>query len=356
MKKITLIKIFILVIGLMLVSCKTDINQPVVSSTPSDPVLADLSISGQFNMSNEDSLITFSWSAADFGFESSTTYNVQISSTSDFSDNVATLISTQNLSGSIKIKNVNSTLLSWGYAFGTSVTVYYRVGASVSSHVATTYSEIKSTNLTTYEDVPTYPMVYVPGSYQGWAPGGAAGVFDYSRLYSYSSNSKYSSIIRLNDETNATTEFKITSDPDWNHTNWGGTLTPSGDNYSGTLDPSGNNFLVNAATYAIDVDVSALTISLTKTDDWGIIGSAIPPYDWSVDVNMNYNGQRKMWEITGDFKAGEFKFRANNGWDLNYGGADGTLSAGGANIVLGSDGNYTIRFDPVALTYTVLQN
>ncbi len=65
-----------------------------------------------------------------------------------------------------------------------------------------------------------------------------------------------------------------------------------------------------------------------------------------------------MWEITADFHAGEFKFRANQDWALNYGSNanDGTLQAGGSNIPLATAGNYTIRFDPVKLTYTVKKN
>jgi hypothetical protein len=193
----------------------------------------------------------------------------------------------------------------------------------------------------------------VPGSYQGWSPGAVNGT-----LYSYGFNSQYSSIVRVIDTTGTTAQFKITNAPDWNHTNWGGTLTPSGNNYSGTLDPSGNNFQVNNACYVVAVDVSALTISLTKTDDWGIIGSAVPPYDWSKDVDMFYNGQRKMWEITANFNAGDTKLRANDGWTLNYGSNanDGNLQAGGNNIPLATAGNYTIRFDPVKLTYTVKKN
>jgi hypothetical protein len=350
MKKITLIKLFIAVFGFLLLSCETDINKPVVNSNPTAPAQDDLSYPG-FNIIYEDSSVTFSWSAAsNYGFEASITYVVQLSTTSDFSSNVATLVTTQNLSGTASVKDVNSKLLSWGFAFGTPVKVYYRVGASVNPNLATVYSNVKSTDLTPYEDVPVYPMIYVPGAYQGWSPGAENG-----RLYSYNSNSQYDGIVRIIDGTNATSEFKIAPAPNWDNS-WGGTLTKTGDNYSGVLDPSGGNYSVSAACYSISVNTSALTITLTKTNDWGIIGSAIPPYDWSVDVDMFYNGQRKMWEITGDFKAGEFKLRANDGWDLNYGGADGTLSAGGSNIALASDGNYTIRFDPVALTYTVLEN
>ena len=349
MKKIKL-TLFIAVLGVLLVSCKRDIIEPVISSSPATPAQADLSLTVAFTVNNADSLITFSWSAADFGFSSSTTYTVQLSPTSDFSSNVATLFTTQKLNGTYKVGDVNTLLLAWNYAIGTPVTVYYRVATTVSPSVATLYSNIRSKSLTPYDAVINYPMIYVPGAYQGWSPGATNGI-----LYSYGFNSQYSGIVRIKDGTNAASDFKIAPAPNWNNS-WGGTLTKTGNNYSGALDPSGGNFTVTAGVYAITVDVNALTITLTKTDDWGIIGGAVPPYDWSSDVKMFYNGQRKMWEITADFHAGDFKFRANDAWDLNYGGAGGTLTAGGANITLSAAGNYTIRFDPVKLTYTVKLN
>jgi hypothetical protein len=353
MKKIKL-TLFLAIIGLLFASCKTDIVQPVVSSSPTAPTGTTLTYTGTFDVNHADSVMTFSWAAANFGFESSTTYNVQLSPDSSFANNVAAIITTQKLTGAAKVSDINTLILSWNYAIGTPVTFYYRVAASISSRVDTVFSSASSTTLTPYDAVINYPMIYVPGAYQGWSPGAENG-----RLFSYGFNSQYSGIVRIIDTTNATSasEFKIAPEANWN-ASWGGTLVPSGNNYSGTLDPSGGNYSVNPACYVINVDVSALTISLTKTDDWGIIGDAIPPYDWSVDVNMFYDGQRKMWEITGDFKAGGFKFRANNDWALNYGdtGADGTLDAGGDNIVLAADGNYTIRFDPVALTYTIIKN
>lgn len=351
MKKIKLI-IFLASLGLLLVSCSRDITEPVMSSNPSKSTLADLSLTAAFTANNADSLITFSWSAADFGFSSSNSYAVQLSPKSDFSSSVATLFTTQRLTGTAKVGDINTLILSWNYAIGTPVTVYYRIGASVSSNVATVYSATKSKSFTPYDAVINYPMIYVPGAYQGWSPGKSDGS---GRLYSYGFNSQYAGIIRIKDGTNPASEFKITSDPDWSHTNWGGSLTKTGNNYSGTLDPNGGNFSVSAGVYAITVDVNAKTITLTKTDDWGIIGSATAN-GWGASTPMNYNGQRKMWEITANFVAGEFKFRANDAWDLNYGGSGGTLSAGGANIALSAAGNYTIRFDPVKLTYTIKQN
>ena len=352
MKNITMLA-SLTALGLLFASCASDISEPKMSSNPTAPIVANVVLPDSFVVSRADSVLRFSWSAADFGFASSTTYMVQVSDSSSFGgSHVGNLLTTQRLSGSAKVSDVNTLILSWNYSIGTAVTIYYRVGASVTSSLPAVYSSTKSTTLTPYDAVINYPMVYVPGSYQGWSPGAANG-----RLYSYGFNSQYSSIVRLIDATTTSTQFKITPAPNWDN-DWGGTLTASGANYSGTLVPKGSNFEVNNACYVLTVDVTALTISLTKTDDWGIIGSAVPPYDWSRDVDMFYDGQRKMWEITADFQAGECKFRANDDWSLNYGSNanDGTLQSGGSNIPLATAGNYTIRFDPVKLTYTVKKN
>jgi len=351
MKSLSL-SVLVVALGLLFASCASDISEPKMSASPTSPTAGNAVLPDSINMNYADSLLTFSWSPADFGFHSSTTYVVQLSDSASF-PKVASLITTQKLSGTAKVSDVNGIILAWGYPFGTPVTVYYRVAASVSANAATAYSDVKSVSITPYDVLINYPMVYVPGSYQGWSPGAVNG-----RLFSYAFNSQYSSIVRIIDTTGSTAQFKITSAPDWGHTNWGGTLTASGANYSGALDPSGANFQVNNACYLVAVNTSALTISLTKTDDWGIIGSAVPPYDWSKDVDMFYNGQRKMWEMTADFHAGEIKFRANDGWTLNYGSNanDGNLQAGGSNIPLATAGNYTIRFDPVKMTYTVKKN
>lgn len=353
MNKTILTKFLMAVLGLLLVSCERDITEPVINSNPVKPAVATVAVPDSFNVNYADSLLRFSWSAADFGFTASVSYVLQFSDTSSFSKNTANLVTTQALTATVKVGDINTLILSWNYQIGSPVTVYYRIMATVSSSVAPAYSAVGSRSLTPYDAVINYPMIYVPGSYQGWSPGATNG-----RLFSYGFNSVYQGIVRLVDGANATTAFKITLNPNWNGPNYGGTLTASGNNYSGTLDPSGGDYSVNAGTYSFNVNTSTLAIALTRTDDWGIIGSAVPPYDWSVDVDMFYNGQRKMWEITANFNAGEFKFRANNDWSLNYGdnGANGSLESGGANIALATSGNYTIRFDPVALTYTIKKN
>lgn len=357
MKKIKL-SIFIAVLGLLLVSCARDITEPVMSSSPNKSTLADASFTATFTANNADSLITFSWSAADFGFASSNSYAVQVSPTSDFSSNVITLFTTQNLHGTAKVSEINTIMLGWNYEVGANVTVYYRVSASVTSSVIV-YSVARSKSFTPY--LATFPMLYVPGAYQGWSPGKEPGVDGTGRLYSYNFTSVYQGIIRIKDGANATSAFKITNLPAWPPATgaiaWGGTLTKTGNNYSGTLNPTGDDFSVSAGTYAIVVNVTALTITLTKTDDWGIIGNAVPTTGWNSSVPMFYNGQIKMWEITTNLVVGEFKFRANDAWTVNLGkDAEGTLKQDGANLAITTAGNYTVSIDPVGLTYKVKRN
>ena len=76
---------------------------------------------------------------------------------------------------------------------------------------------------------------------------------------------------------------------------------------------------------------------------------------------MTYDAASKTWTLTVDLTAEEIKFRANDGWDWNYGdtGADGSLENGGDNIPVPAAGNYTVVLDlsnPRAYTYTLTLN
>ena len=84
----------------------------------------------------------------------------------------------------------------------------------------------------------------------------------------------------------------------------------------------------------------------------GIIGSAVPPYDWSVDVPMQtLDGNIYAGVVT--CVAGEAKFRQDAGWAINWGAA--TFPAGlgvqdGANIPVPA-GTYLVIFDRTTGAY-----
>lgn len=94
------------------------------------------------------------------------------------------------------------------------------------------------------------------------------------------------------------------------------------------------------------VDLSKLTWKVTELTTIGIIGDATPGA-WDSDTPMTYNSAAGCWEVTTDLAAGQFKFRANNGWGINWGGTAAELRNDGENLVIETAGNYTIKLYPI---------
>jgi hypothetical protein len=190
----------------------------------------------------------------------------------------------------------------------------------------------------------SYPIVYVPGSYQGWNPANTTTV-----LASQGSNSQYEGYLYFKD---AGAQFKFCTTPDWNH-NFGG-------DGNGNLVPNGNNLTVaDAGYYKINIDTVALTYTVVKTT-WGLIGDATPG-GWNTDTPMVYDTAAKTWSATVDLTAASVKFRANGAWDINYGDDGqklGILKAGGDNISVPAAGTYTVtmKLGIPDYTYTVVRH
>jgi hypothetical protein len=189
----------------------------------------------------------------------------------------------------------------------------------------------------------SYPVLHVPGSYQGWDPSKNSTV-----IASAKGDGKYEGYIYFAD---ASTQFKFTDGPTWD-VNYGD------DGANGTLDRNGANIVAaEAGYYKINVDLPALTYTFKKTE-WGVIGSATAD-GWNSDQNMTFDPATGLWSANLDLKAGEIKFRANDGWDINYGdnGADGSLEQDGANIPIPESGTYsvTLKLGVPDYTYTIVR-
>jgi hypothetical protein len=90
---------------------------------------------------------------------------------------------------------------------------------------------------------------------------------------------------------------------------------------------------------------------------WGVIGDA-SPNGWNDETALTYNPALTVWTGGMHLTVAAMKFRANHSWDYNYGSdlADGTLSAGGANIPVSFAADYAITLDlshPNSYTYSV---
>jgi hypothetical protein len=178
--------------------------------------------------------------------------------------------------------------------------------------------------------------LYVPGAYQGWDPATA------ESIVSPTSNGIYTGIISFPE---ANSEFKITTERNW--------ANSYGQTADGKLafNGGGNIKAPRAGNLEIEVNTTANTISF-KDHNWGIIGSATPK-GGDADTDMKFDNANQVWKLTVSLTAGEIKFRKNHDWGTNFGGANGSLIAGGANIAVANAGTYDIVVDFNANTYTL---
>ena len=90
----------------------------------------------------------------------------------------------------------------------------------------------------------------------------------------------------------------------------------------------------DAGYYMIEVDLKAMSYSITPILGIGIIGPA-QAGGWDTDTDMTYNQEGGYWEAKGvTLSANLMKFRANDGWDINWGGSFDNLVQGGDNMAV----------------------
>lgn len=182
---------------------------------------------------------------------------------------------------------------------------------------------------------------------QVWGVIGSAspnGWDDETQLTYSPENVRWQGVLHLTAE-----EIKFRANHDWGY-NYGS------DDADGTLQDGGANIPIDVESdYAIELDFSTPNEYTYVLNRWGLIGDATPG-GWDDDTNMTWDAENGVFTATLDLVAGTFKFRANDAWDVNYGGDINALSAGGDNIPVAEDGSYTITFDPWGLTATVTKN
>jgi hypothetical protein len=115
----------------------------------------------------------------------------------------------------------------------------------------------------------------------------------------------------------------------------------------GTAVLSGSEIPLTAGFYNVGFDKSIPAYTFQEVPV-GIIGSAIPPFDWSADVPMNSTDGGLTFTLNGFTIAdGVCKFRANQSWATNWGGSGfptGTATLGAGDLPV-TAGTYDIFFN-----------
>lgn len=166
------------------------------------------------------------------------------------------------------------------------------------------------------------PILYVAGNCNGWQQ------IDY---LAGNDGVKFTGFMYLDQKG-----FQFCSQQNWDGTNYGADFSTASDAANITItNPDGY--------YKVDVDLSAKTFTLTAITTIGLIGDATPG-GWNTSTPMTYNTTDRAWEISGvQLTDGSVKFRANDGWDINWGGkTTDALTQGGENLAVKA-GTYSIK-------------
>ncbi len=328
----------------MLMACEKDEQQlvahegsaPEFGSIPTSIVLLEAE-------ATTDS-ITFSWSGADYGYQAAVKYTLQFAAgTGDFEDAINVDLGNER-SHTYAVADFNALVLRLGLAPEHPGDVAYRVLASISDNVAAINSQTNTITVTAYSTFREIPLLYVPGSHQGWSPETAP------KLADVDFDDIFEGYVYFPDAANA---FKLTVAPCWCEADYG---SPGGDQLTlgggSDIQHNGQGF------YRLVANLKNLTWR-AETMNWGVIGDATPN-EWNSDQDMTYDVDEGVWRITIALTVGEFKFRANDEWNVDFGhNADDepfVLSYGGGNIPVGEAGEYDIVLDlrdPTKFTYSI---
>lgn len=326
-------------IPMLVLSCKKD----EVRVTATDGKAAVLTASSSnLVLTKADAAkpaITFTLTAPDFGFDAAVTSTLQLAvKGTNFANAKEMDLDAKVLSKTFTVLDFNALLLSMNLQTGSVADIEARVKSTISPQVAPVYSNATAIKVTPYALV---SFIYVPGDYQGWNPSTA------DSLISATSNGIYEGVI--NYPAGGSFEFKLTPEKKWD--------LAYGDAGAGKLTSNnGGNLKVPAAgSYKLTANLNTLEFTAVKYS-FGLVGDSPAGSNWGggPDIAMKYDNGKQIWSVTADMGLGEFKFRLNSDWGVNYGdnGNNGSVENGGDNIKITEAGKYKIELNLVTNTYT----
>lgn len=316
-----------------------DFIAPTLTSTATT---AELSEATQL-----ETAYTFEWNPASYGVSTPVNYEIEVTTADGSFENPEVLMATTNTSYAINGKDFNAFLVEkLGLAEDVQATIKYRITASIGTYKAEKlYSDVKSITLTPF---PTDLITAwgVVGTINGW---GSTPDVPFWKTTTPNILEAYVSLT-----TGA--EIKFRKDSDWT-VNLGSpnvTLSEDGKGFGGSLEAGGNNIIAPlTGNFKITLDLNNNTFK-AEPFQWGIVGNATPnSWDGPDAQILTFDGVNEVWYANGvTFSTGEIKFRKNNAWDENFGGENGVLSAGGANIAV-TAGTYDVIVDFKNSRYTI---
>ena len=337
--------------GLTMASCTQEhIDVQYIPGNVVAPVLGDIQ---GCDLEEEGADIVVEYTKADFGVATNQAHNLYVSTSETMEGMKKAKATFGDSTITLKQADINITALDFSEA-GTEVDLYFAIVANLNTDkgaavVGTDFMSnvVKATFKSYVADVlpvEKYGKMYVVGTLNGWDHAAVEKEYDFLYNYDAGNSNLFAGIIDLR-EPNSAAEFKFTNGA------WGDkehSMDGAQDAEATTVRlvaGGGDNVNVwqTKRFYGAELDLGGTTLKkLWSADQIGVIGLN---GDWENDIVMEYNAKWTRFyvdiEATGDT---EMKFRADAGWDLNW-GVD--CAQGGDNIKVAA-GKYRVYFNPVS--------
>ena len=340
---------------LALSSCKKDEVQ-MKADVGAAPVLASVTTNAGALVSTDvaKTALVYTWSPVTFALSDGskavipTSYTLEFAKTGTNFANFSTLSAGSSVTrDSVKVGDLNSALVKAGLTPTITGTVDVRLRASYAGN----QSDLVSNAI---------KLTATPYSRELYFFGASLGPLSSSSPYISEQPGQHEGYIYF---PNATNTFRFS-----NTNTSAGTVFGAGTG-TGTIASGSTNEITLAGPrmYRIRVNLGTNTLTAVATN-WGIIGSGTTGdgTGWNQSVPMVYSVADKVWKLTnvsmpGSGTNNEFKFRANDAWDINYGDSKTTpnvskLDQDGNNLKTAGPGRYDVVLDlnnPDKYTYTL---
>lgn len=344
-------------IVLLASSCETDIVKPILSADSefTAPALTNSTTSATTELTAanaEKPYETFQWSKSDYdGMALATTYTLEIDKNENFSS-PKVLATTINTSAAITVGQLNDAMLSLGIPGFSQGTVHIRVKSVITGQpnpalISGAVQRVAKTYQTS--ECGLYCTVGLIGDA---SPGGWDVDVD-MRLNDPTKVDKrtWTTTVLLN-----TGAVKFRAMDGWD-INWGSTAFPIG-----TGTQNGPNIPIATAGYykiVFNDETGAYTFTPLAAPVFASVGIVGPAQagGWDADTNLTKDPNNPhLWTATLTLSDGEAKFRADDAWTNNWGGAtapSGFATKDGPNIPV-KGATYFIRFNDATGEYSLM--
>ncbi len=337
--------LLIVVAFLGLSACEEDFEKTIIKSDVTPNVLnAPDAPDYTFTFETNDNVFNeFSWTETDFGYQASITYTLQMDVAGNDFANAVAIGSTQDLTISPLIGDVNASLLGMGLEADVEESIEFRVMSVVSDEVASVYSNVVSANITPY--LATFPPIYIIGDAQSWSltdalEASSTGPGTYEAIGLFTENGK----------------FRFFATPSWDAQQWGFSdfSTIPSELVSG--EDSDNNFIFTGAdgVYKMIVNLNTNTITLEQGElpTLYVIGDG-QSWDLQQAASLTFLGGGKFEGTAVLQQDGHFRFFESPDWGATQYGYAYFEGGVPAEFTAANDNDDNFRFTGATATYNI---